>query len=318
MAVQRYDDLDGTEGAETVRFALDGRAYEIDLADKNAQAFRAMFGPYLNVARPAQDAQGGVLLCLPARLNQDTGQLILTDEVSNQAHPAVATAIGGGGVVLTGEDRYGRPALKLATDDATDVTPDSADPAAPSEKGPAARPPARPVDGPAQPSHASDTEVRNWAKRWSVPGLPTRGRVPAKIRAVHDHFHDNNLEPWKELLREHGVDPAQAEADARALTAVDSKKRTEPTQDERDRKAAERVGKLSSAQLTRLRRMYAAEDGRAVSDRKNGDTTSFEALAHRGCCIQVETDEAQRTSTYEITNVGRLWFEVRGIDPVGS
>ena len=41
---QLVDDLDGTvlePGAgETVRFSLDGTAYEIDLADENAAAFR--------------------------------------------------------------------------------------------------------------------------------------------------------------------------------------------------------------------------------------------------------------------------------------
>jgi hypothetical protein len=34
------DDLDGTEGAETVAFALDGVSYEIDLSEKNAAARR--------------------------------------------------------------------------------------------------------------------------------------------------------------------------------------------------------------------------------------------------------------------------------------
>ena len=34
------DDLDGTDGAETVRFGLDGRTYEVDLSDKNQVEFR--------------------------------------------------------------------------------------------------------------------------------------------------------------------------------------------------------------------------------------------------------------------------------------
>ncbi|HZO69743.1 MAG TPA: histone-like nucleoid-structuring protein Lsr2 [Kribbellaceae bacterium] len=31
------DDLDGGEAAETVRFMLDGRSYEVDLNSKNAK-----------------------------------------------------------------------------------------------------------------------------------------------------------------------------------------------------------------------------------------------------------------------------------------
>src|SRR4051812_40170143 len=32
---QFYDDIDGTEGAITVKFSLEGKSYEIDLSDKN-------------------------------------------------------------------------------------------------------------------------------------------------------------------------------------------------------------------------------------------------------------------------------------------
>lgn len=307
MAVQRYDDLDGTEGAETVHFALDGQAYEIDLSGTNAQAFRAMFGPYLSKARPAQEANG-VILYLPASLDRTTGLLTIADQAAPAA-PAVATADGG---FLFPGSRVTRPPLQLAPQ-----TPE-VPPAPQAKETPAPAEPTPPADAPAQPSNASATEVRTWANRWSVPGVPSRGRMPTSIRDVYDSFHSGDREPWETLLREHGIDPPKAEAKARALTAVDSNKQTPPTQQERDRKAAERVGKLSSAQLTRLRRMYAAPDGRAVSDRKNGDTTSFEALAHRGCCVLIDADESDHTSTYEITNVGRLWFDVRGIDPVGS
>ena len=31
------DDLDGSEGAEPLSFALDGASYEIDLSEKNAE-----------------------------------------------------------------------------------------------------------------------------------------------------------------------------------------------------------------------------------------------------------------------------------------
>lgn len=40
------DDLDGKEAAETVRCALDGTHYGIDLSEKNASALRDAMAPY--------------------------------------------------------------------------------------------------------------------------------------------------------------------------------------------------------------------------------------------------------------------------------
>lgn len=51
---QLVDDLDGTvidDGGETIRFSLDGREYEIDLSDENAQQLRAAFEPYIRAGR---------------------------------------------------------------------------------------------------------------------------------------------------------------------------------------------------------------------------------------------------------------------------
>ena len=45
------DDLDGTEGAETVAFALDGVSYEIDLSEKNAASLRRAVTRYVRAAR---------------------------------------------------------------------------------------------------------------------------------------------------------------------------------------------------------------------------------------------------------------------------
>jgi hypothetical protein len=45
--VKTLDDLDGTEGAETVTFGLDGVLYAIDLNDTNAGKLRQSFAPYL-------------------------------------------------------------------------------------------------------------------------------------------------------------------------------------------------------------------------------------------------------------------------------
>jgi hypothetical protein len=45
------DDLDGSEAAETVSFALDGTSYEIDLNDANAAALREALSGYVGHAR---------------------------------------------------------------------------------------------------------------------------------------------------------------------------------------------------------------------------------------------------------------------------
>jgi nucleoid-associated protein Lsr2 len=49
--VSLVDDLEGTEANETVEMALDGVTYQIDLSDKNAEALRDIFAPYIAAAR---------------------------------------------------------------------------------------------------------------------------------------------------------------------------------------------------------------------------------------------------------------------------
>lgn len=45
------DDLDQSEAAETITFALDGSTYEIDLSTENAAKLRETVQPYIAVAR---------------------------------------------------------------------------------------------------------------------------------------------------------------------------------------------------------------------------------------------------------------------------
>jgi hypothetical protein len=47
------DDLDGSDAEETIRFALDGKSYEIDLNKKNAAALRRAIKPYVEAGRSA-------------------------------------------------------------------------------------------------------------------------------------------------------------------------------------------------------------------------------------------------------------------------
>ncbi|MFD2395529.1 Lsr2 family protein [Dietzia aerolata] len=55
------DDLDGVEiedgRAETIKFGVDGKDYEIDLSEQNAAAFREAIQPYLSAARPADNGK---------------------------------------------------------------------------------------------------------------------------------------------------------------------------------------------------------------------------------------------------------------------
>ena len=58
VTVTLIDDFDGTEAAETVRFALDGKAFEIDLSKSNANELRKSLRPYVERARGARGAAG--------------------------------------------------------------------------------------------------------------------------------------------------------------------------------------------------------------------------------------------------------------------
>ena len=51
--VRLVDDLDGTEADESISFALDGLALEIDLSNDNAEKLRGVFAPYVAAARRA-------------------------------------------------------------------------------------------------------------------------------------------------------------------------------------------------------------------------------------------------------------------------
>jgi hypothetical protein len=53
VTVALEDDLDGGPAVETVRFAVGGAEYEIDLNKKNAAAFRKQIAPFIEHARRA-------------------------------------------------------------------------------------------------------------------------------------------------------------------------------------------------------------------------------------------------------------------------
>jgi len=51
--VQLIDDIDGSQAAETVRFAVDGRTYEIDLSTAHAESLRHSLAQFVAAARRA-------------------------------------------------------------------------------------------------------------------------------------------------------------------------------------------------------------------------------------------------------------------------
>jgi hypothetical protein len=62
-------DIDGSPADETVRFALNGTSYEIDLSSENAQALRGALGRYVEHAR---EAPGGSRQAHGPRKRTDT------------------------------------------------------------------------------------------------------------------------------------------------------------------------------------------------------------------------------------------------------
>jgi len=45
------DDIDGSEATTTIRFAIEGAQYELDLNDENTEKFREALAPFVGAAR---------------------------------------------------------------------------------------------------------------------------------------------------------------------------------------------------------------------------------------------------------------------------
>jgi hypothetical protein len=56
--VHLEDDLSGGEAEESVTFTLDGRSFEIDLSEKNAEQLRQLLAPYISAGRPVRASRG--------------------------------------------------------------------------------------------------------------------------------------------------------------------------------------------------------------------------------------------------------------------
>jgi nucleoid-associated protein Lsr2 len=72
VTVALEDDLTGGPADETLRFAVEGTSYEIDLSARNAAAFREQLAPYIEHARKAgrpQARRGGRTVASRQRSN---------------------------------------------------------------------------------------------------------------------------------------------------------------------------------------------------------------------------------------------------------
>ncbi|MFE6691382.1 Lsr2 family protein [Streptomyces sp. NPDC057743] len=59
VQVLLVDDLDGGEANETVTFALDGKSYEIDLSDANADKLRESLADFVKAGRKTGGRSSG-------------------------------------------------------------------------------------------------------------------------------------------------------------------------------------------------------------------------------------------------------------------
>ena len=59
IITELVDDIDGSKAEETVRFAIDGVEYEVDLSEKNAKKLRDAVAGYAEKGRKVRGGRGG-------------------------------------------------------------------------------------------------------------------------------------------------------------------------------------------------------------------------------------------------------------------
>ena len=108
--VELFDDLDGGRADETVRFALDGVEYEIDLSAKHAAALRDMLAVYIGHAhRPASRARRAAAEDSRARHDRNgkaavTSSANLTAEIRRLASESAQKVSQSRVIVVTDDD----------------------------------------------------------------------------------------------------------------------------------------------------------------------------------------------------------------------
>jgi Lsr2 len=74
MVVTVTDDIDGSDGAETITFSFDGQSYEIDLSDKNRKKFQKGLQPFIDSGRHA--ARQGTPRSAPSKTSRKDSSAI--------------------------------------------------------------------------------------------------------------------------------------------------------------------------------------------------------------------------------------------------
>jgi hypothetical protein len=146
------DDIDGGDipagKGETIRFALDGQDYEIDLNDRNAKSFKDAFGRYIDAGRRVRVDAGrrvkmnGHMPGRRPRTRRVDADRIREELAARQSHTPPPD-----------EARY-----SIETPGAGDI--------------PAAR---------LKPGTYDPKAVRAWALARGIEGVPDRGRVPELV-----------------------------------------------------------------------------------------------------------------------------------------
>jgi hypothetical protein len=83
--VMLIDDLDGSDGAETIRYTIDGQEYEIDLSEENAKRFRDALREFIEKSRQVE--QPPVLTLAPARGSRRQAQVVVGGTTSPRSAP---------------------------------------------------------------------------------------------------------------------------------------------------------------------------------------------------------------------------------------
>jgi hypothetical protein len=72
--VTLVDDLDGSEADEQLEFAVDGKAYEIDLSAANSARLRDALAPFISAARRTGGRRRSAAAATPVRPSTDREQ----------------------------------------------------------------------------------------------------------------------------------------------------------------------------------------------------------------------------------------------------
>lgn len=148
VTVELLDDLDGTVASGTVRFGLDGKDYEIDLSEHNADQLREVLRAYVLAARKV----GGS----PRRA---TGPRPLNDTAAIRAWARE------NGYKVNDRGRINADVIKAYTDRDRPASPES---------------PGQVAPVPEQGADATDEEIAAW---WSSKGYKPQTKVNGLMRA---------------------------------------------------------------------------------------------------------------------------------------